>query len=198
MSVTRPVSWAERNGSEMRLEPAELEDLFARGLLSRRQFARAMLAAGVTVAGLGALLGAEWGTPEPSVAPEDRYLLLIVMDGFRADYRSLAPMHHLHALMARGTFYDTAWVGHLESETPSGHATIGTGAYPRTHSVIGFGWRDVDSGAFTYMPTNLPLIKGGALTRSISAGGVPTISQLIHARQPKDIVASMSGEKYYA
>jgi len=182
----------------MRLDPAEIEDLFARRLLSRRQFARALIAAGVTVAGVEGLLGADWGAAEATVAPEDRYLVLIVMDGFRADYRSLAPMHHLHALMARGTFYDTAWVGHLESETPSGHATIATGAYPNTHSVIGFGWRNVQDNNFTYMPTNLPQIRAGALTRSMAAGGVPTIAELIHARRSKDVVVSMSGEKYYA
>ncbi|MBV9281914.1 MAG: alkaline phosphatase family protein, partial [Chloroflexi bacterium] len=81
------------------------------------------------------------------------YVVLIVMDGFRADYMSLAPMRHLHELMARGMFYDTAWVGQMESETPTGHATIATGVYPRKHGVVGFGWRDVASGGFTYMPT---------------------------------------------
>jgi arylsulfatase A-like enzyme len=120
------------------------------------------------------------------------------MDGFRPDYATLAPMHHLHALMARGMTYDTAWVGQMESETPTGHATIGTGVYPRKHGVTGFGFRDLTTGQFTYMPTDIGQIKAGNLTRIIERGGVPTISDLIHARNRHDLTVSMSGEKYYA
>lgn len=126
------------------------------------------------------------------------YLVLIVMDGYRADYLSLAPMRHLHQLMARGMSYETAWVGQMESETPTGHATIATGVYPRKHGVVGFGWRDPASGAYTYMPTDLRQIRAGNLTRIMEQGGAPTLSDLIHARNRHDITISMSGEKYYA
>jgi len=145
------------------------------------------------------LLSASSWRPSARVeGPAEPYLVVLVMDGFRADYASLAPMHHLHALMARGTTYDTAWVGQMESETPTGHATIATGVYPRKHSVVGFGWRDSTTGSFTYMPTNLVQIRSGALTRLMEQGGIPTISDLIHARNQRDIAVSMSGEKYYA
>ena len=131
----------------------------------------------------------------PAVPP---YLVVIVMDGFRPDYLNLAPMHHLRSLMARGRVYDTAWVGQIESETPTGHATIATGVYPRKHGVIGFGWRDRVTGAYTYMPTDLGQIQAGGLTRTVEAGGVPTISDLIHQRSKKDVVVSVSGEKLWA
>ncbi|GAC1446078.1 MAG: hypothetical protein NVSMB52_09480 [Chloroflexota bacterium] len=126
------------------------------------------------------------------------YLVVIVMDGFRPDYMTLAPMRHLRALMARGMSYDTAWVGQMEAETPSGHATIATGVYPRTHGVIGFGWRDPATSQFTYLPTDIRSIGSGALTRVIEQGGVPTISDLIHARTRHDKVVSVSGEKLWA
>ncbi|HEX6509494.1 MAG TPA: alkaline phosphatase family protein [Chloroflexota bacterium] len=182
-------------------QPARLERLFAHDLISRRELVQALTALGVTLTGVERLIGT---VPEaeartlPAAAVHDRYLVIIVMDGFRADYATLAPMHHLQALMARGTAYDTAWVGHLESETPTGHATIATGAYPRKHSIIGFGWRDLTTSQFTWLPTSIPAIKAGALTRVIEAGGVPTISDLIHSRNPKDLAISLSGEKYYA
>jgi predicted AlkP superfamily pyrophosphatase or phosphodiesterase len=52
------------------------------------------------------------------VSPQPKYLVLIVMDGFRADYASLAPMPALKALMHEGMTYNRAWVGQLESVTP--------------------------------------------------------------------------------
>lgn len=128
----------------------------------------------------------------------NRFLVLIVADGFRPDYMTLAPMPHLHMLMASGMTYTDAWVGQLESETPTGHATIATGVYPRKHGVIGFGWRDPASQGFTWMPTNLQQLGAGMMEKQIEAGGAPTISDLVHRTFPGSIAASISGEKYYA
>jgi arylsulfatase A-like enzyme len=86
----------------------------------------------------------------------------------------------------------------MESETPTGHATIVTGVYPRKHGVIGFGWRIPATGAFSFMPTDLRQIDAGALTNTMELSGVPTLSDLIHARDPHDLTVSLSGEKYYA
>ncbi len=134
-----------------------------------------------------------------SAAPaKPSYLVLIVMDGFRPDYLSLAPLHHLRALMSQGTYYDTAWVGDLESTTPASHATIGTGVYPRKHNVIGFGWRDPATGRFTYAPTNTNQIHAGYLEKTMTADGGPTLSDDIHLHNTLDRVVSISGEKYYA
>lgn len=130
--------------------------------------------------------------------PPTRYLVLIVMDGFRPDYMQLAPMRHLHALMRSGFSYSNAWVGQMESETPTGHATIVTGVYPRKHGVIGFGWRDATGSNFTWMPTDMRQLSAGVMERLIEGGGVPTISDLIHRYYPGSRTVSMSGEKYYA
>ncbi len=180
----------------------DLEKLYQGGLLSRRQFVTALVGLGFTASAIAGLFGSEalvsgQGTTA-EIPPEARHLVVIVMDGFRADYETLASMPNLRSLMARGMTYDTAWVGHLESETPTGHATIGTGVYPRKHGVIGFGWRDAATGGYTYMPTDLDAIRAGGLTRTIAGGGVPTISDLIRRRRHTDISISVSGEKYYA
>ncbi|HLJ66856.1 MAG TPA: alkaline phosphatase family protein [Chloroflexota bacterium] len=126
------------------------------------------------------------------------YLVVIVIDGFRPDYATLAPMRHLRDLMAQGMSYDSASVGQLEAETPASHATIVTGVYPRKHGVIGFGWRTPDTGQFTYMPTNVQMIQAGDLFRVIEGAGVPTISDLIHSHNRHEVTVSASGEKLWA
>lgn len=154
-----------------------------------------ILAAGLLFLSLAAPSHRTIHTQAPDSMP---YLVLIIMDGFRPDYATLAPMRHLRALMARGMSYDTAWVGQLESETPTSHATIGTGVYPKKHGVVGFGFRDPSTGGYVYMPTDLNQIGAGKLTRLIEGGGVPTLSDLVHRQNQRNITVAISGEKYYA
>ncbi|GAC1468355.1 MAG: hypothetical protein PVSMB7_16210 [Chloroflexota bacterium] len=134
----------------------------------------------------------------PSHAASDRYLAVIVLDGFRPDYLQLAPMPNLHTLMHAGITYRSAWVGQLETETPTGHATIVTGVYPRKHGVIGFGWRSAATGMFVWMPTDLRQLGAGAMESTIESGGAATLSDLMHAQYPGSKSVSLSGEKYYA
>lgn len=42
----------------------------------------------------------------------------------------------LRGLMDRGTFFEQAFVGSSPSVTPAVHATIGTGAFPRSHGIV--------------------------------------------------------------
>lgn len=130
--------------------------------------------------------------------PMPKYLVMIVMDGFRPDYLNLALMRHLRTLMRQGTTYSRAWVGQLETQTPTGHATLATGIYPRKHGVIGFGWRDLSINNFTWMATDRHQLDAGRMEGLIEAGGVPTLSDLLHHQDPQAKSASISGEKYYA
>lgn len=167
----------------------------------RACYSRFVLHRSLTALILALLLSAGFWQSAPARTADSAtrpYLVLIVMDGFRSDYQTLAPMHHLRALLARGRVYENAWVGQLEAETPASHATIATGVYPRKHGVIGFGWRDPASGRFTYMPTDLGAIEAGDLSHVIEQGGVPTISDVIHARNRHDLTVSVSGEKLWA
>lgn len=149
-----------------------------------------VLASGITLGVARTRTGASTSSPT--------YMVLIVMDGFRPDYLNFAPMPNLKSLMASGMSYNRAWVGQLETQTPTGHATLATGVYPRKHGVIGFGWRDAPTDTMNWMPTNLQLLRAGDMEKLIESGGVPTISQLMHRQYPNSRAASITGEKYYA
>jgi predicted AlkP superfamily pyrophosphatase or phosphodiesterase len=131
-------------------------------------------------------------------APAAKYLVLVVMDGFRPDYMTLAPMHHLHALMRTGTTYTRGWVGQLETQTPTGHATLATGTFPREHHVVGFVWRNATGDNIIWTPSDYKQVSAGVMESLIESGGVPTISDLLHSTYPGSRSVSLSGEKFYA
>lgn len=133
-----------------------------------------------------------------AVARRAKYLVVIVMDGYRPDYMAEAPMHHLRALMRSGMTYTRAWVGQLETETPTGHATIATGVYPKKHGVIGFVWKDETLQNITWMPTDTRLLDAGDMENLIEAGGAPTLSDLLHRQNPAAKSTAISAEKFYA
>src|SRR5690242_20155893 len=72
-------------------------------------------------------------------APQ-QYLVLIVLDGARPGYFYEPNIPHVRALMAQGSVYTNAWAGILESETPSGHATLTSGTEPRRNGILSFSW----------------------------------------------------------
>jgi predicted AlkP superfamily pyrophosphatase or phosphodiesterase len=123
-------------------------------------------------------------------------LVLIVLDGARPNYLTVSGTPNLHALMQHGTQFDSAWAGILESETPSGHATIATGTNPSGDGVLSFGW--VDSKRTVVNLFNPDKIRRGDMENIIKSSGAPTIAGLIHQSDPKAYVAALSGYKYYA
>jgi hypothetical protein len=68
-----------------------------------------------------------------------RAVLLVVLDGTRADYfaRHAAAMPTLTGLRKRGAWFSNARVNYLPTNTASGHSTIATGADPRVHGING-------------------------------------------------------------
>lgn len=174
----------------------KLERLFTRDVLSRRQFAAALAALGMTTSGIAGLLGT---APEPALAETvtARYLVLIVLDAFRPDYMNLAPMPALMALVRRGTSFDRAWVGQLESETPTGHATLSTGSLPNRNGIIGFEWRDPKSGheVLDGWPKG---VLAGKMERDLREAGAPSIPFAVKAADPTAKIVALSSEKVYA
>jgi arylsulfatase A-like enzyme len=175
---------------------AEIERYVRSGTLSRRQLIAALAGMGFTAGGLAGLLGTDIPTAWSADAAA-RYLVLIVLDAFRPDYMRLAPMPALTALMREGATYDRAWVGQLESYTPTGHASLSTGALPRRDGVIGFEWRDP--------VTNTELLDAwpdqtvaGRLEKDLKASGTASIPAAIKAADPAAVVVSLSSEKVYA
>lgn len=98
--------------------------------------------------------------------------------------------------MKKGTQFDNAWAGILESETPSGHATIATGSEPRNDGILSFGWV---AGHRSVVNLFDPVkIRRGAMEQIIKSSGVPTIASLVHAQNRSAPVVALSGYKYYA
>jgi hypothetical protein len=177
-----------------------LERLFVKGKLSRRQFVAGLAALGVAGSGLEFLVGSGVGADAGSADAQGdsaRYLVLVVLDAFRADYLNLQPMPTLAALARSGITYDRAWVGHMESETPTGHATLATGSMPRNDGIIGFEWRDPATGK-ERLDGWPPGVMAGQMERDLRASGAPSIPLAVKKANPKALAVALSSEKVYA
>jgi arylsulfatase A-like enzyme len=177
--------------------PRDLERLYRRGLLSRRQLIQGLAALGVSGSSLELLFGATAHAQTTAPVATAKYLVVITLDAFRPDYMNLAPMPALSALMRAGTSYDRAWVGQLESETPVSHATISTGALPKRQGVIGFEWRDPKT-LEEVLDGWPPGVLAGKLAKDLHDAGVSSIPSLVKAARPKAVVVTASSEKVYA
>ncbi|HLJ67055.1 MAG TPA: alkaline phosphatase family protein [Chloroflexota bacterium] len=178
------------------LDRAELEWLFKRGALSRRQFVAALAGLGVSAATIDLIAGSDAAVTE-AATPHARYLVLVVLDAFRFDYLYQFHMPVLLGLAKRGAFFDRAWVGQMESETPVSHATLGTGSFPAHDGVIGFEWRDPVTGQKSDDGWS-PGAIAGDLERDLMASGVTSIAEAIKLADPRAKVASLSSEKVHA
>lgn len=194
----------EKLMADAHLDRADIEKLFARNLLSRRQFVEALSALGLSASALELLIGV--GPERANAQTADvrlsgdawaRYFVLIVLDAFRPDYMTLAPMLSLQRLMQAGTTYDRAWVGQLESETPPGHATITSGSMPRRDQILGFEWRDPKTGnkVLDGWPRE---VQAGALERDMRQANVNSIPRAVKHADPHATVVALSSEKVYA
>jgi arylsulfatase A-like enzyme len=132
-----------------------------------------------------------------AVVSKPDYLVLFVIDGGRPDYLKVSHTPNLHALMRRGSVYTNAFAGILESETPSGHATIGTGSPPNKDGILSFAWANSDNNRTTNL-FDPNLVQKGGMERIMNAAGAPSIAGLIHASKPNAQVVALSGHKYYA
>jgi arylsulfatase A-like enzyme len=121
---------------------------------------------------------------------------VIVLDGGLPAYLNLANFPHVSQLLQNGVTYTNAFDGMLETETPTGHATLGTGSLPRHHGVISFSWY-TDQGTVEH-PTNPIPIQQGQLEEVLRRSGAPSIASLLKQHDPKATVAVTSGHKDYA
>jgi predicted AlkP superfamily pyrophosphatase or phosphodiesterase len=81
----------------------------------------------------------------PPVRP--KLAVLIMVDQMRADYveRFKADWTHgLKRLVTEGAWFRHAAYPYLTTVTCAGHASVGTGAFPRTHGIIQNAWWDRD------------------------------------------------------
>jgi arylsulfatase A-like enzyme len=125
-----------------------------------------------------------------------RYVVLLVLYGGLPSYLKLGAFPHIRALMRRGVVYSNAWDGMLESETPTGHASLGTGSLPRRHGIISFSW--VTDNNVAEQPTNPIPIQQGQLEQLLRSSGVPSLASLLKQHDKRAIVVATSGHKDYA
>lgn len=158
---------------------------------------------GDQVAGLHVPLITWSPTPLPTSTPSPtprtasavpKYVVILVLDGGRPDYLTVPGIPHVQALMRNGTVYSNAFDGILESETPAGHATIGTGMLPKHSGIMGFGWENQSANWVSiFSPTAIDQHVMENLMR-----GAPSLAQRLHQHDRSAVVAAVGSYKYYA
>ena len=125
------------------------------------------------------------------------YAVVIIIDGCRPEYLKFASLPNIRELVNRGVTYQQAWVGQIPNNTPPVHATLGTGVFPARHHVVGFKWKDPETGKSFY-PRSLKNIRSGVFAKVISNAKVPSIFKLYKEAHPKDRTLALSSVKPYA
>ncbi len=97
------------------------------------------------VAALGACV-----SPRPAAAPADRLLVLVSLDGFRADYFDRLPTPNLHQLAARGVHAERL-VPSFPTKTYPNHFTLVTGKRPEHHGIVANDMLDPESQAWFHL-----------------------------------------------
>lgn len=110
----------------------------------------ATLLATALAAGLLVSSGARLTAQAPADhAGHPSLVVLLVIDQMRADYLDRYSAHWnggLKRLMAEGAWYRNAAYPYLSTVTCAGHATIGTGRFPRSHGIVMNSWVDREAG----------------------------------------------------
>lgn len=144
-----------------------------------------------------------WLAPVRASSAAPRLLVVLVIDQMRADYVDWYGKNWragLARLYKQGGDFRNAAYPYLNTVTCAGHATIGTGAYPRTHGMVLNGWYDRREGKVTSCTEDAaqPLVAYG----SSSLGGgdsaaklqVPTLADELRAQlstAPRVVTLSM-------
>jgi hypothetical protein len=137
------------------------------------------------------------GDQQRITSPDQKYLVVFVVDACRPDYLPLSDIPNIKKLASEGTSYTNAWVGSLSNITPVVHPTLSTGAFPSRHGVQGFMWKNPDTG-FVYWYTQWDDIYLGEFNDNIKATGVTSIGTLYKEKYPGAKVAAISTGKFYA
>lgn len=156
-------------------------------------------AASALLGTVGATRGASvYGTVEAAPPASARYLVMLIIDAARADYLSYGRLPHIERMKRRGTYYERAWVGQMESITPASHASLGTGCFPKHDGgILGFWWEDPATNQ-NYTCAPLDASDPGRLERLIGASQAPTLAGILKAHDPKARMYTASGHKFYA
>jgi len=149
------------------------------------------------------LLAACWPVQarQPVVTGRPTLLVLVVVDQMRADYltRYSAPWTGgLRRLVDEGARYEQTFYPYLNTVTCVGHATLGTGAWPKTHGIILNQWYRRDEGrvrSCTFDPSVRAVVYSGRPDgegHSATQLRVPTLAERLRTRWPGSRSVSLS------
>lgn len=127
-------------------------------------------------------------------------VVLLVVDQFRADYVSQYGDRWtggLRRLVDSGAYFRQAAYPYFATETCPGHATVGTGALPRTHGIVANGWYDRGAKQAVVCTTDVTkpvAVGGGEAYESHGARylRVPTLADELRAQSSAARVVSLS------
>lgn len=174
-----------------------------RGSSAMTRSRRSVRTAAVLVAAVLAVAAALWPA-RAAQAPGARrpsLLVLVVVDQMRAEYLTrYASLWSggFKRLLDEGAIYDQAFFPYLNTVTCAGHATLGTGAWPKTHGIILNQWfhRDVgDVRPCTADPSITTYTYGaasGGEGHSAAKLKVPTLGERMRRRWAQSRVVTMS------
>ena len=136
----------------------------------------------------------------PAAQRVPRLIVIVVADQFRADYLTTFAPHWrsgMRTLLDQGAVFERAAYTYQETETCPGHFTIGTGAQPRTHGMVGNDWWEATSRRLIECTDDervRPISYGRAskLGKSARALLVPTLADELRAQRPGTRVVSVS------
>ena len=89
-------------------------------------------------------------TPARGQSDAPRLLVLVVVDQMRADSLTVLQRHWrsgFRTLLTEGAVFERAEYPYLTTVTCAGQATVATGAFPRTHGIVGNTWWDRERAA---------------------------------------------------
>lgn len=129
----------------------------------------------------------------PALDGRPQLLVLVVVDQMRAEYLTRYSTYWtsgLRRLIDEGARYEQAFYPYLNTVTCVGHATLGSGAWPRTHGIILNQWyrrdlRQVKS--CTSDPAVRTVVYGGVPEKeghSAAQLRVPTLAERLRAQWP--------------
>jgi Type I phosphodiesterase / nucleotide pyrophosphatase len=136
------------------------------------------------------------GVAGTTSAPPQTYLCLVVVDGFRPDYREFARTPNIDALMKRGVTYRDSWVGQLMNVTPPGHVGLSTGLLPDKTDVCFFAWKDQDGILHQYYSYDNAI--EGVTNRMLAAKGIKGLGSRYQAAYPQAVTAAVTAGNFYA
>jgi hypothetical protein len=137
--------------------------------------------------------------PDHSAAsPDYKRVVMVVLDQLRPEFIDAFDMDNVKALMAEGTSFDNAYLGHMGSETVVSHNVMTSGILPKHMGWADEWLRDSDG---VLGPVNARYVTGSMgqpeFDALITDKGYPKLAEYLHAAFPGKTVATI-GEKNYA